>query len=54
MQKREEKERTVDEQEDAEAKALLVLAEWINCQGDSGETAQLMDDAERELPGKVE
>lgn len=38
----------------AEAAALTGLAQWLNCQGDSGEKAELMDRLEEELPGKVE
>jgi hypothetical protein len=37
-----------------EAEAMLFLAEWINSQGDLGETTVLMDRAERDIPGKVE
>lgn len=43
-----------DAEDDMEAAALTGLAQWINCQGDSGETAALMDQLEAELPGKVE
>lgn len=53
-----EPEATVDGGEDAEddmeVAALTGLAQWINCQGDSGETAALMDRLEEDLPGKVE
>lgn len=41
-----------DEEAGAEAEALAVLAQWINCQGDSGEVAELMDQAERDIPEK--
>ncbi len=43
-----------DAEDDMEVAALTGLAQWINCQGDSGETAALMDQLEKELPGKVE
>lgn len=43
-----------DAEDDMEVAALTGLAQWINCQGDSGETAVLMDQLEAELPGKVE
>lgn len=43
-----------DAEDDAEVAALTGLAQWINCQGDSAETAALMDRLEAELPGKVE
>lgn len=51
-------EETVQAQEtadsDAEAQALLGLAQWINCQGDSGEAAELMDETERRIPQKFQ
>ncbi len=43
-----------DAEDDMEVAALTGLAQWINCQGDSGETAALMDRLEEDLPGKVE
>ncbi|MNP76912.1 hypothetical protein D3C76_1742430 [compost metagenome] len=43
-----------DAEDDMEVAALTGLTQWINCQGDSGETAALMDRLEAELPGKVE
>lgn len=43
-----------DEAAAAEVAALTGLAQWINCQGDSEETADLMDQLEEKLPGKVE
>lgn len=43
-----------DAEDDMEVAALTGLAQWINCQGDSGETAALMDQLDAELPGKVE
>jgi hypothetical protein len=43
-----------DAEDDMEVAALTGLAQWINCQGDSGETAALMDRLEADLPGKVE
>lgn len=39
---------------DAEADAMLALAQWINCQGDAGEAAELMDEAGERHPDKVE
>lgn len=46
--------RAKDRADHAEAQALLVLAEWINCQGSSKKTAALMDRAKKEIPEKFQ
>lgn len=56
MKKRKEQHPSIadDTESGHEAEAMLVLAEWINCQGDSGETEALMDRAELEIPDKID